>query len=70
MIKYISLDSIRNGKLDEVLEKLGYVRTKVIAEKWGMSVSVLNKKFASGYTCDRFKINGVWYISVNAEKPL
>ena len=69
MFNFISLNTIKNGNLDEALEKLGYVRAKVMAEKWDMTMAQLNKKFASGYVCDEFKINNVRYMSINARKP-
>ena len=69
MINLISLEAIKNGKLDESLEKLGYVRTKVMADRWDISADKINKYFSAGYTCDSFKLNGVRYISVNALNP-
>lgn len=69
ILNLISLETIKKGKLDEALEKLGYVRTKVMAERWGLTNDRINKYFSAGYTCDCFKINNIRYISVNAQNP-
>lgn len=69
MLNLISLETIKKGKLDDALEKLGYVRTKVMAERWGLTNDRVNKYFSAGYTCDNFKINNIRYISVHAPNP-
>ena len=69
MLNFISLETIKRGELDTALEKLGYLRSKKIAEKWGITSDKLNKYFAAGFTCDCFKINGVRYISVKTKNP-
>ena len=68
-LNFVSLKSIKEGNLDAALEKFGYVRSKVMAERWGLTQNQLNKKFAAGYTCDEFKINGIRYMSTSAVKP-
>lgn len=69
MFNLISLNTIKNGNLDAALEKFGYVRAKIMAEKWGLTTDQLNKKISAGYVCDEFKVNNVRYISVDAKKP-
>ena len=69
MFKLISLETIRKGNLDAALEKFGYVRTTQMALRWGLTPDRVNKYFSAGYTCDCFKINGVRYISVDAQNP-
>lgn len=68
-MNYISLKALKEGKFDDALKSLGYLRTSEMAEKWGMTVNQLNSKFSKGYTCDCFKVNGIRYISVDAVRP-
>ena len=69
MFKLISLGAIKKGTLDAALEKFGYIRTARMALRWGLTPDRVNKYFSAGYTCDCFKINGVRYISINAQNP-
>ena len=54
---------------DGAMEHEGYVRAKVMCEKWGITTSQFNKAFQKGYTCDSFIVNNVRYVSVYADAP-
>lgn len=68
MFGLISMKMIRTD-FDGAMAREGYVRTKVMAQRWGMTVKQVNKAFSNGYSCDNFIVNGVRYIHVDAEKP-
>ena len=65
---FVSLDSIKKD-FDLAMMHAGYVRTKIMADHWGMSADQLNKCFKKGYTCDSFMVHNVRYMSVASEKP-
>lgn len=54
---------------DGAMEREGYVRAKVMCEKWGITTSQFNKAFQKGYTCDSFIVNNVRYVSIYADPP-
>lgn len=54
---------------DGAMEREGYVRAKVMCEKWGITTSQFNKAFQKGYTCDSFIVNNVRYVSIYADAP-
>jgi hypothetical protein len=51
------------------MERQGYVRAKVMCEKWGITTDKLAKLMKKGFTCDSFIVNGVRYISRDAKGP-
>lgn len=65
---FVSMDSIKKD-FDLAMMHAGYVRTKIMADHWGITNEKLHACFRKGYTCDCFVVNGVKYMSVAAEKP-
>lgn len=69
-MQFISLEAIKTD-IDAALEKVGYVRTKVMCEKW----DILPKQFSNfisanpDYNEDTFIVNRVRYISKYAKSP-
>ena len=68
MLNFVSMNAIRQD-FDAAIEKQGYVRAKVMCDKWGITTDKLSKAIKNGYVCDCFMVHNVRYISVNAEKP-
>lgn len=68
MFKFVSMKSIRED-FDAAMERQGYVRAKIMTDKWGITASQFQKLLKKGFECDTFVVNGVRYISVNAEGP-
>ena len=69
-MQFISLEAIKTD-IDAALEKLGYVRAKVMCEKW----DILPRQYANficsnrDYNEDTFIVNGVRYVSKYAKSP-
>lgn len=68
MFNLISMNAIKND-FDGAMERQGYVRAKVMCEKWGITTEKLAKLMKKGFTCDNFIVNGVRYISRAAKGP-
>ena len=68
MFNLISMNAIRND-FDGAMERQGYVRAKVMCDKWGITPNQLSKLIKKGFVCDSFIVNGVRYISKDAERP-
>ena len=69
MFGLISMKKIRTD-FDGAMNKQGYVRAKVMCERWEITTNQLSKAFQKGYTCDNFIVNGVRYISIYADPPI
>lgn len=68
MFNLISMNSIKTD-FDGAMERQGYVRAKVMCEKWGITTDKLAKLMKKGFECDSFIVNGVRYISRAAKGP-
>lgn len=68
MMNFVSMKSIREN-FDAAMEKQGYVRSKIMLDKWGITANQFQKLLKKGFECDTFVVNGVRYISVNEEGP-
>lgn len=68
MFGFVRMSRIKKD-FDAAMEREGYVRAKVLCEKWGITTAQFNKAFQKGYTCDNFIVNNVRYVSVYADPP-
>lgn len=68
MFNLVSMKSIRED-FDAAMERQGYVRSKIMLDKWGITANQFQKLIKKGFECDSFVVNGVRYISVNAQGP-
>lgn len=68
-MQFISLEAIKTD-IDAALEKVGYVRTKVMCDKWGIDPNYFRAILRTiDYKEDMFTVNGVRYISKYAKSP-
>jgi len=68
MLSLVSMASIRKD-FDAAMEKQGYVRAKVMCEKWCITSDQLSRLIKKGFECDTFIVNGVRYISKDTPEP-
>lgn len=68
MFKFVSMKDIR-ADFDSAMEKQGYVRAKVLCDKWGITTDKLSHFIKKGYECDSFVVNGVRYIQKDSVAP-
>lgn len=68
-MQFISLEAIKTD-IDAALEKVGYVRTKVMCDKWEIDPNYFRTLLRTiDYKEDMFTVNGVRYISKYAKSP-
>lgn len=66
---FVPLDAIKND-FDATMVNAGYVRAKVLCDKWGITTDKLTKLIKNEeYQCDQFIVNGVRYLHKDSVCP-
>jgi len=68
MFNLVSMNAIK-ADFDSAMEKQGYVRAKVLCDKWGITTDKFNRLIKKGFECDSFVVNGVRYVQKDSVAP-
>lgn len=68
MFNFVSMNAIK-ANFDAAMKKQGYVRAKVLCDKWGITTDKLSHLIKKGFECDSFVVNGVRYVQKDTISP-